>query len=332
MVQSFQVERRGGKAIYLQIYEHIVDQIRSRIIGPGIQLPTEASLAKNLTVSRNTVSMAYQQLEREGLVESTPGRGTFVTYDASATSVPTTGKKERISRLLDLAVEETLALDLSLDDYAKLSKRHLAEQRKKLRTSQICVIECNEEQLLIFADDIRREIGIAITPILLDDFREKKHDVMTTLDKADIILTSVYHSSEVLTLCPNRRIDVVGLQPQLDSLIQIAHLPDTTRVGLVCRSKLFSGDIINTLKESKLSFPSFSVVETTDNSELQERLTGFDAVIVSPGRLQDVQSLKTNGMPVIEFVYSLSGASMNLIKTLIVENQRKSETSRRSTT
>lgn len=329
MVDTLQVERTGGKAIYLQIYEHIIAQIRGKLLQPGDQLPTETKLSKSLKISRNTVGMAYQRLEHDGLVESTPGRGTFIAHDASATSSPAAANKERIGRLLDLAVEEALAVGISLDDYSTLFKRHLSKQKKKIRTSRICFIECNEEQLSIFADDIRKELGIDITPILLEDFRQSKKETMRVLHNADIILTSVYHSSEVVPLLPDSRIDVLGLQPQLDSLIQIAQLPPATRVGLICKSDQFAGDIRNTLQESKLSFPSLTVVETADKNEIAQKLESMDAVISSPGRYHTVEALNSNSIPVIEFVYRLSTASMNLIKTLIVESQRKSKVSRK---
>ena len=157
--------------------------------------------------------------------------------------------------------------------------------------------------MLIFADDIRKELGISITPILLENFRSREPDSLRLLRDADIILTSVYHSSEVVSLLPDRRIDVVGLQPQLDSLIKIAQFPPQSNVGLVCRSKQFRGDIMNTLRDSKLSFPNFSVVETTDADELAKRFAKLDAAIISPGRLPDVEKLNTNNIPAIEFVY-----------------------------
>lgn len=329
MIKNMDVQRTGGKAIYLQIYEYIVDQIRGHLLEPGNQLPTETGLSKELKISRNTVGMAYKRLEHDGFVESTPGRGTFVKHGASATSAPATNKKDRIGRLLDLAIEEALAVGMSLEDYSTLLKRHLSKQKKKIRSSRICFIECNDEQLLIFADDINRELGISITPILLENFRKRAPETMAILHKADIILTSVYHSSEVVTILPDRRIDVVGLQPQLDSLIQIAKLPPNSNIGLVCTSKQFQGDIMNTLREARIPIPSLSVIETSDEDELIRQLANLDAAIVSPGRLHDVKKIINTNTPVIEFVYRLSSASMSLIKTLIVENQRKSEASHR---
>ncbi len=44
----------------------------------GEQLPTVKQLAIDLTINPNTVARAYHDLEREGLIETTPGRGSFV--------------------------------------------------------------------------------------------------------------------------------------------------------------------------------------------------------------------------------------------------------------
>ena len=42
------------------------------------QLPSVRTLAKQLAVNPNTVQKAYQDLERDGIIYSTPGRGSFI--------------------------------------------------------------------------------------------------------------------------------------------------------------------------------------------------------------------------------------------------------------
>jgi GntR family transcriptional regulator len=52
-------------------------------IGPGDQLPTAKQLAIELTINPNTVTRAYRELERDGLIKAVPGKGTFVKDDAA---------------------------------------------------------------------------------------------------------------------------------------------------------------------------------------------------------------------------------------------------------
>ena len=64
------------------LYQQIVDQIRGKILAgelqPGDALPSIRQLAADLLISVITTKRAYQDLEAEGLIQTRPGRGTFV--------------------------------------------------------------------------------------------------------------------------------------------------------------------------------------------------------------------------------------------------------------
>ncbi len=65
--------------LYLQIADELEEQIRSGDLSPGSQLPTEDDLRDKYRASRNTVRDAIKRLVGQGLVETRPGQGTFVT-------------------------------------------------------------------------------------------------------------------------------------------------------------------------------------------------------------------------------------------------------------
>lgn len=64
------------------IYEQIKKQIKSQImlgeLKAGEILPSIRSLAKDLRVSVITTKNAYEELEKEGYVDTIPGKGTYV--------------------------------------------------------------------------------------------------------------------------------------------------------------------------------------------------------------------------------------------------------------
>lgn len=70
--------RSQGKAINRQIYDVIRTAILDQSLPAGLQLPSSRYLAQELTVSRNTVTFAYEQLLAEGYLETRNGAGTFV--------------------------------------------------------------------------------------------------------------------------------------------------------------------------------------------------------------------------------------------------------------
>jgi GntR family transcriptional regulator len=65
--------------MYLQIAEKLRAQIETGELAPGAQLPTELELGHLYSSSRNTIRDAIKRLTSQGLVETRPGQGTFVT-------------------------------------------------------------------------------------------------------------------------------------------------------------------------------------------------------------------------------------------------------------
>lgn len=74
----FRVERRSGVPTYLQLVRQVEQALRLGALQPGDQLPTAKAVVEETAINPNTVLKAYRELERGGLVEARPGRGTFV--------------------------------------------------------------------------------------------------------------------------------------------------------------------------------------------------------------------------------------------------------------
>lgn len=69
---------------YLCLVDSLLASINAGKIAPGDQLPTEQQLIEQYGVSRITVRAALSELAARGLIERTPGRGTFFTGKAEA--------------------------------------------------------------------------------------------------------------------------------------------------------------------------------------------------------------------------------------------------------
>jgi GntR family transcriptional regulator len=64
--------------LYRRIAAELRDATSRGELPPGSQLPTEQELGDRYKVSRNTVRLALGLLANEGIISTTPGRGTFV--------------------------------------------------------------------------------------------------------------------------------------------------------------------------------------------------------------------------------------------------------------
>ena len=84
------------RPMYQQIAEDLRAQIESGALAQGAQLPTELELQDKYASSRNTIRDAIKRLTSQGLVETRPGQGTFVTRQIDPFVTVLTGDPEAL--------------------------------------------------------------------------------------------------------------------------------------------------------------------------------------------------------------------------------------------
>jgi GntR family transcriptional regulator len=121
------LDSESGVPFYQQVVQQVKRLVASGAIAPGDRLPTVRELASELTLNPNTVARAYQDMERDGTVETRRGLGTF----ACAPSAQLTHAERRmmVAALLDRALLEARHLNLSPDDVLALLRERMEETR-----------------------------------------------------------------------------------------------------------------------------------------------------------------------------------------------------------
>ncbi len=104
------------------IYEQIVRQIKNSIIrgelAPGETLPSIRNLAKQLQISVITTKRAYEELEREGFIETVGGKGSFVAGQNK--ELLKEKRLQAIEEKLMEAVSESRVLQISLPELQEM--------------------------------------------------------------------------------------------------------------------------------------------------------------------------------------------------------------------
>lgn len=72
------ISNSSDQPIYEQIVSQIKNEILSGTLSAGDALPGMRTLAKELRISVITTKRAYEELEREGFLETVTGKGSFV--------------------------------------------------------------------------------------------------------------------------------------------------------------------------------------------------------------------------------------------------------------
>jgi GntR family transcriptional regulator/MocR family aminotransferase len=97
------LDRSSDTALYQQIGERIADLIRTGALAPGDKLPPSRELSSALGVNRATVTSAYEELVKRGLLRSHVGQGTFVAQSRSSSGPAPL--RFRFSRAVEAAAE-----------------------------------------------------------------------------------------------------------------------------------------------------------------------------------------------------------------------------------
>jgi GntR family transcriptional regulator len=121
----FTVDPRSGVPLYLQLIEQIKRAVALGTLAPGEQLPTVKALALELTVNPNTVARVYRELERDGVIDTSPGRGSFVRVDGSSVEARR-AVADVAQAAFEGAVREAKSLGLSRAETLELLTRSIA--------------------------------------------------------------------------------------------------------------------------------------------------------------------------------------------------------------
>jgi DNA-binding FadR family transcriptional regulator len=99
--------------IYTQIVEKFINLIEQGIFNPGMQLPSERELARQLGVSRASLRESLTVMQMMGLVETVSGAGTFIAKEQKATplnySLPNLGESPFVILQARKVIEPTVA-------------------------------------------------------------------------------------------------------------------------------------------------------------------------------------------------------------------------------
>ncbi|MBP5231340.1 MAG: GntR family transcriptional regulator [Clostridia bacterium] len=121
----FVIDAYSRVPVYQQIVDGIRKEIFFRILPPGSQVYSVRELSGELRANPNTVQKAYNELIRQGLIVSVPGKGNYIGTDAWEKLRDETARQEQVSlqesahTLCRLGIPEETVLGWVRETYQK---------------------------------------------------------------------------------------------------------------------------------------------------------------------------------------------------------------------
>jgi GntR family transcriptional regulator len=116
-------------SIYQQIVEQVCAAAYAGRINDDEPLPSVRALAEELLINPNTVSKAYGELVREGVIESRPGRGMFISKRRQIYS------GEERTRRMDQAIASLISQAFMLGFSTEEIVEHVARRTREMAAS-----------------------------------------------------------------------------------------------------------------------------------------------------------------------------------------------------
>lgn len=121
------IRNNDNRPIYEQITSQIKQKIMNEELKEGESIPSMRSLAKSLHISVITVQRAYEDLQRDGFIETTLGKGCFVKCNNK--EFIKEEKQREIESNLQNAISLSKENGISLDKLIELLKIFYEEER-----------------------------------------------------------------------------------------------------------------------------------------------------------------------------------------------------------
>jgi GntR family transcriptional regulator len=130
----FQIDIASPTPVYQQLITQVKYAIARGSLKPGDKLPTVRECAASLRVNRNTISRAYNELEREGIIIGRAGQGSFVSDSAPA--LRASEARAALASAFDEVLSKAYHLKMDREEVElifrqRLSKVKLAERKSK---------------------------------------------------------------------------------------------------------------------------------------------------------------------------------------------------------
>ena len=134
--------------LYIQFKEYLLDRIERGELEPDQRLPSEREFCDQFGVSRITIRQALNELVRDGMIQSVPGKGTFVGRKQEGEFHPLASFSQQMrtrgqipsSRLLEQAVvhaSQRLARELQIRTHSEV----VLIERLRLADGEPCVLQ-----------------------------------------------------------------------------------------------------------------------------------------------------------------------------------------------
>jgi DNA-binding transcriptional regulator YhcF (GntR family) len=320
------VDKQSKVPLYLQLRDSVKYYISTGEIQSNQQLPTVNGLAKDLAVNFETVRKAYKELEREGLLSTKRGLGTFVTGRVASKAVlpSNSDSKSDLAGAAKLAITQLLRSGTRAEEIKRwvdgIRERVAVENKNRY----VLFAECNTLQARGISRKLREHLQIDVRPILIKDLKEHFGQVASKDARLLALVTTGFHLNEVRTILGDHpvRTEFVITNMSPETRRKIEAFPKTSRFAFICRDPESIGLYKDTLKAELQIESDLPCCTLAEKERVAIALKSSDVLLVTPGAYNKVSKLAPSKLPIFNVIDHVDLGSLRIVKERILSITR----------
>ena len=205
---QFLLDKNHKDTLFEQAYLQLLTALHMGKMGAGDRLPSIRQVAQRNHINLKTVFSIYQRLSAEGYITLRTGSGAYIS-DIDRSDLEQ-AYCFSLFKLIESNLTEATRLRVNPREYAKLVQSFI--NKSQLKSKSVAVVECNEEQIGVFANEISNRLGITVYPLLLGQLEAPDRPTAKALSKADYFATTHFHFKQVISLTAKYRKKILQLR------------------------------------------------------------------------------------------------------------------------
>jgi len=323
------VDKQSRVPLYLQLRDSVKYYISTGEIQSNQQLPTVNGLAGELGVNFETVRKAYKELEREGLLSSKRGVGTFVSGHGvpKAVSSPGSQSKSAWIEAIKQAVRQLLQLGMQAEDVKRSLDAIRVQAVLENQKRYVLFAECNTLQATEISRELRRHLPLEVKPVLIKDLQQLRKNNAKIDPRLVAVVTTGFHLNEVRTLLRDQavKIEFIITNMSPETRHKIEAFPKKSHFAFICRDAESIGLYKDTLKADLRLESDLFCCTVKEKAKLDAALKSSDVLLVSPAAYNRVRKLAPPKLPVFNVMDRVDPVSLQIARESILGSERRRE-------
>lgn len=309
------IHSQGNLPLYLQIKYQLSYLISTERLASGTRLPPVRTLAADLDINPHTVAQAYRELQNDGLIESYPGRGSFVREFGDEARAEA-ARQARLSGVLQDARRRARALGFSDEEIS----RHLSSlSGQETVPCHVVFVDRAPHIAAKYARRLEHHLGGAVraTALAFEAIERRDAAAVRVLEEAYFVLAFARNMPSL-----ERALSGFGHAYRLLTIVSevvpetraaLAKLPADTHAVLLSEERYIHSSLNLVALHSSLDTRKVPAFTGAEVDAFREAAAKADLILYTFG-LATVLREADPGKPVLELVFDIGPDSVEKLQ------------------